>query len=182
MVTPTFNISDRPERGATPRPRPDDGVLRHRLDVLAASTGDVVQTTGGWLFDRVMSGWEVNVLLPHGYDSRPLRILGVQVRDLESGLDISRPMGQGLAVGVEAFTGNDCVREWVRTALDNRLTEVALWGGGWPLGVARRLTRTRYQLSDAARVFKRHALRAAEIACLSVEPTETMFTDSAWLG
>lgn len=185
MVTPTFNISDHPGRGAR-QPRPDGQMLRHRLDVLAAGTGDVVQTTGGWLFDRVMAGWEVNVVLPHGGDDvgqlRPLRILGVRVLDLESEFDTSGPMGQGLAVSVDAFTAHDCVREWLRKAVDNRLTEVALWGEGWPLGVNRGLTKTRYQLSAAARAFKRQALRAAGMPYLSIDPIETMFTDSAWLG
>ena len=51
-----------------------------------------------------------------------------------------------------------CVRELVRRAVDNRLTEVALWGEGWPLGVNRGLTRTQYRLSAAARAFKGQAL------------------------
>ncbi|MDT5226113.1 MAG: hypothetical protein QOG19_3520 [Mycobacterium sp.] len=182
MVTQTFGISGHPGEGATRETRADGQILRHRLDVLAADTGDVVQTTGGWLFDRVMAGWEVNVLLPHGCPARPLRVLGVQVLHLESELRGAGPMSQSLAVSVEAFTAHDCVRELVRKAVDNRLTEVALWGEGWPLGVNRGLTRTQYRLSAAARAFKGQALRAAGIPYLSIDHTETLFTDSAWLG
>lgn len=179
MVISTIDVTS-----AARRPRDDGQVLRHRLDVLAADANDVVQTAGGWLFDRVMAGWEVNVMLPQGYDSRPLRILGVEVLDLESDFDMAG-MGHGLAASVAALTAYDCVREVVRRALDkqrNRGTEVALWGEGWPLGVTRGLTSTSYRLSAAARAFKGQALRAAGIPCLSIAPTEKLLTDSAWLG
>jgi hypothetical protein len=177
MVTSTFEIS-----GPGAARDPDDQILRHRLDVLAADTSDVVQTTGGWLFDRVMAGWAVNVLLPPGCAARPLRILGVRVLDLESELSVSGPMSQSLAVSAEALNAHDCIRQRVRRAVDNPLTEVALWGQGWPLGVNRGLTRTEYQLSAAARAFKGQALCAAGIPYGSIGPTETFFTDSAWLG
>ena len=55
--------------------------------LLAGSAVDVVRSAGGWLYDRVMAGWEVTVLLPHGRDTRPLRILGVRALDLESELE-----------------------------------------------------------------------------------------------
>ncbi|OBK14136.1 hypothetical protein [Mycobacterium asiaticum] len=181
MVTQTFDISGQPAKRAHQH-FAEGQVQRHRLDVIATSPGDVVQTTGGWLFDRVMAGWQVHVFLPGGGTAQPLRILGVQVLDLESALDPSGPMSQSLAVSAEAFTAHECVRERVRKALDNRLTEVALWGQGWPLGVDRGLVRTQYQLSAAARAFKGQALRAAGIPYQSIDPTETVLTDSAWLG
>ncbi len=37
--------------------------MRYRLDVIAPSVIDAVQFTGGWLFDRVMAGWDVTVLI-----------------------------------------------------------------------------------------------------------------------
>src|ERR1700738_447166 len=101
MVTQTFDISGHPGEGATRGTRADGQILRHRLDVLAADTADVVQTTGGWLFDRVMAGWEVNVLLPRGCPARPLRVLGVRVLHLESELGVAGPMSQSLAASVE---------------------------------------------------------------------------------
>lgn len=177
MATQTFGIHPRSD---TSRTRSDDQILRHRLDVIAAGTADVVQTAGGWLFDRVMAGWRVNVLLPPGCDARPLRVLGAQVVDLTSALE--GPANQGLAVSVEAFTADERVRALVRKAVDSRLPEVALWGEVWPLGVGRGLTRTSYTLSAAARAFKGQALRAAEIPFQSISSTELLFTDSAWLG
>ncbi|MBX9639073.1 MAG: hypothetical protein K2X97_04915 [Mycobacteriaceae bacterium] len=174
MVTPTFDIH--PGRGTRVRPE----ILRHRLDVIAAETADVVHTAGGWLYDRVMAGWQVNVLLPHGCDTRPLRVLGVHV--LDAATDVSEPMGQGLAVSVDAFAADDRVKTLVRKAVASRLTEVALWGEGWPLGADRGLSRTRYTLSAAARAFKAQALRAAGLRHEAVDSTETLFTDSVWLG
>ena len=177
MVTPTVDIAS-----AARRTREDGQSLRHRLDVVGADTGDVVRTAGGWLFDRVMAGWEVNVLLPRGHDARPLRILGVRVLELESGLDTTGPLSQGLAASVEAVTAHDCVRELVRRALDNPATDVALWGRNWPLGMDRGMTRTEFTISAAARAFKSQTLRAAGSRCGAIEATETLFTDSAWLG
>ena len=81
MVTPTIGIS---ESGRVAAARSDGECLRYRLDVVAASPVDVVQSAGGWLYDRVMAGWEVRVLLPESCDTRALRILGVGVVDAAS--------------------------------------------------------------------------------------------------
>lgn len=181
MVSSTFGIGDHQGRTSTRRSRGDGQILRHRLDVFATDAADVVQTTGGWLFDRVMGGWEVNVLVPRDGDARPLRILGVRVMDLAADLDVASPMSQSLAVSIAAFAVDDRIREQVSKAMRNPMTEIALWGEGWPFGMDRGLTRTEYTLSAAARAFKGQALRAAGIPYLSVHPTETLFTDT-WLG
>lgn len=180
MVTPTFDFH--PGRGTARRAHPDGQVLRHRLDVIAVGTGDVAHAVGGWLCDRVMAGWQVNVLLPRGCDTRPLRVLGARVLDAAEDLDVSGPMREGLAVSAEAFAADDRVRALVRKAVASRLTEVALWGAGWPLGADRGLTRTRYTLSAAARAFKAEALRAAGIHYEKIDSTETLVTDSARPG
>ncbi len=182
MITPTFDVSA--SRRATVAPAtaaPATAVetesLRYRLDVVAASTADVVLSAGGWLYDRVMAGWEVTVLLPHGCDTRALRILGVRVSDPGSVWDDTT--GQSLAVSAEAFTADARVRDRVLTSLDDRLTEVALWGEGWPPGVHRVLTRAQHVLSAAARTFKGHALAAAGIGCGAVGPTETLLCEAS---
>jgi len=155
--------------------RAEGECLRYRLDVVAADVVDVVHTAGGWLYDRAMAGWEVTVLLPPDCDTRPLRILGVQIGDLASGL---RATSATLAVSAAAFAADDCVRERVRMALDHPLTEVALWGDGWPLGMDRRMTAVQHVLSGAARAFKSQALVAAGMRCPSIDPTETLLTDT----
>jgi hypothetical protein len=180
MVTPTFDISEYGLRSISAAPRGDDESLRYRFDVVAASAVDAVQSAGGWLYDRAMAGWEVVVLLPHGphvEDDRPLRILGVQVSELESGAT-----AKSLAVSAEAFAADERVRDRVLKARGDRLTEVALWGEHWPLEMNRGLTRVQHVLSGAARRFKRQALVAAGIPCESVDPTETLLTDSVRLG
>ena len=182
MVTSTFDISDNSRVGAARATRTDGECLRYRLNVVAASAADVVQSAGGWLYDRVMAGWEVSVLLPHSCDTRSLRILGVQAPDadwqLAAQLALTGPTSQSLAVSAEAFTADARVREKVLKSLGNRLTEVALWGEGWPLGVDRATTRAQHVLSAAARTFKGHALAAAGITCDSVEPAETLLCDA----
>ena len=178
MVTPIFSISESYRVDSPRAPRAEGECLRYRLDVVAGSVVDVVQSAGGWLYDRVMAGWEVTVLLTQSCDTRPLRILGARASDFESAIGST---GQSLAVSAEAFNADARVRDKVLKSLDNRLVEVALWGQaqqGWPLGVNRATNRAQHVLSIAARTFKGHALAAAGISCESVGPTETLLCDS----
>ena len=173
MVAPTFDISKSSAAKAT---RENDGP-RYRLDVVAASAVDVVQSAGGWLYDRAMAGWEVTVLLPRGCDSRPLRILGVRAADLEPELAGLGAGSTSLAVSAQAFTADARLRDMVLESLDNRLIEVALWGEGWPPVVNRATTRAQHLLSGAARMFKGYALAAAGIPGATVDATETLRCD-----
>jgi hypothetical protein len=175
MVTPTIDISHNSR--AARATRADGECLRYRLDVVAASAADVVQSAGGWLYDRVMAGWEVTALVPRGCDTRALRILGVQALDAEARFALWGPTSQSLAVSAEAFTADARVRDKVLKSLDDRLTEVALWGDGWPLGVDRAMIRAQHVLSAAARRFKGYALEAAGIGYDAVDPTETLLCD-----
>lgn len=178
MVTPTFDISQNSRVTAARATRADRECLRYRLDVVAASAADVVASAGGWLYDRAMAGWEVVALLPPGCDTRPLRILGVQA-DPEAQFGLTGSTSQSLAVSAEAFAADARVREKVLNSLDDRLTQVALWGDGWPLGVDRTVARAQHMLSAAARRFKGYALAAARIPCDSVGSTETLLCDVA---
>ena len=179
MVTPTFDISQSSRVRSIRTARTNGECLRYRLDVVAASTADAVHSAGGWLYDRAMAGWEVTVLLPQSCDSRPLRILGVGAMDLAAGFDRTGSATLSLAVSGEVFAADDRIRETVLKALNHRLTEVALWGEGWPLAVNRGMARVQHVLSSAARTFKGHALAAAGILCETVDPTETMLYDMA---
>ena len=53
--------------------------MRYRLDVVAANAADAVRFAGGWMYDRVMAGWDVTVLVADRSDDRPLHILGVEM-------------------------------------------------------------------------------------------------------
>lgn len=186
MVTSTFDIREGSRVDARAS-RADRECLRYRLDVIAVSAVDVVRSAGGWLYDRAMAGWQVTVLLPDGADARSLRILGAQAVDFEEQFAAagSRRASQSLAVSAEAFTADARVRDTVLASLDDRLTEVALWGrapSGWPLRVDRGVARAQYALSAAARRFKGHALAAAGIDCPAVNSTETLLCDLATCG
>jgi hypothetical protein len=179
MVTPTFDISQNSRVTAARATRAGGECLLYRLDVVAASAADIVQFAGGWLYDRVMAGWEVTALLTRECDTRPLRILGVRTADPEARLALSGSTSQSLAVSAEAFSADPRVRDRVFKSLDDRLTEVALWGEGWPLGVNRTVTRAQHVLSAAARRFKGHALAAAGIPSALIDSTETLLCDAA---
>jgi hypothetical protein len=158
--------------------RRDGGSVTYRLDVVASSPADVVCSVGGWLYDRVRSGWDVNVLLPQQCDSRPLQILGIHVAALDSQV-LSASTGcaaRGLAVSADMFTSDARIRQEVLNALNRWMTEVTLWQDGWPLAVGHRTTTVQHVLSGAARAFKRHALAAAGISG-TVGPTETLRSD-----
>ena len=161
-----------------PAPHRDGGALKYRLDVVAASPADVVCSVGGWLYDRVRAGWDVNVLLPQRCDTRPLQILGMQAVDLDSHIPPASTgcTTRGLAVSAEMFASDVRIRHEVLTALDRWMTEVTLWHDDWPLAVGHRTTTVQHILSGAARAFKRHALTAAGIAD-AVGPTETLRSD-----
>ena len=77
--------------------------MRYRLDVVAPTVLDAVKFAGGWVYDRVMAGWDVTVLIAADEDVRPLEILGAEVRDLESVLESweDRPHPQTIAVAAD---------------------------------------------------------------------------------
>lgn len=56
-----------------------DRMTMYQLDVLGVDATDVVRSAGGWLFDRVMAGWDVQVTLTRACDVRPLQILGLRI-------------------------------------------------------------------------------------------------------
>ena len=159
-------------------PHCDGGSVKYRLDVAASSPADVVGCVGGWLYDRVRAGWDVNVLLPRRCDSRPLQILGIQVAALDWRiLSASKEYAaRGLAVSADMFASDARIRQEVFTALDRWMTEVTLWHDDWPLAVGHRTATVQHLLSGAARAFKRHALAAAGIPG-RVGPTETLRSD-----
>jgi hypothetical protein len=145
-------------------PPAEDPHLRYRLDVIALDVTALVQAAGGWLYHRVATGWDVNVLLPPHQDLRPLQILGVQTADLETELAAATgdAAGHGLAVLTDAFADEPRICRPVQSALRRRVTEDVLSGEGWPMAVNQRLSAVRHVLTVAGRAFKRQALMAAD--------------------
>jgi hypothetical protein len=150
--------------------------MRYRLDVVAPTVLDAVKFAGGWVYDRVMAGWDVTVLIAADEDVRPLEILRTEVRDLESVLESweDRPHPQTIAVAADLFERDDRLRQGVLSALEQGATEVTLWGERLPAELDNSVDSVRHQLSAAARAFKAQALAAAnDSAAADVGDTET---------
>lgn len=150
--------------------------LRYQLDVATTNAADAVRYAGGWLFDRAMAGWEVNVAVAHPDGIRALEILGARTADLSSlltALADRQEQAAGLAVDPELLASHDEVRRCVAASMRTGLTEVACWGPSRPELLSAAVDSVQYRLSAAAMIFKRHALAAAGIDD-EVGPTESL--------
>lgn len=149
--------------------------MRYRFDVVSASVADVVSYAGGWLFDRVMAGWDVTVLVDGREDLRPIQILGPDTLDLETALATwpERPRPHALAVSMELIGIDSRIRTGVQDALAHGTTEVTLWGERWPTDLDRSVDSVEHRLSAAARAFKAQALAALGLPALAVGAVET---------
>jgi hypothetical protein len=153
-------------------------VLRYQLNVLAGSAEDVVQSAGGWLFDRARAGWDVNVMLADRGDPRPLSILGATALDLNEGslsmIRSASPVG-ALAVSADLLGVDRRVRDEVVRLLKRGLIEVTVWGSRWPAELGRQADAVDHRVSSAARAFKSHALAAVDVSENEVRSSETLF-------
>ncbi len=178
MSPQTFRTISRDSRNHGPEaaPRTRAGtVLRHEMTVVASGVADVVASTGGWLCDRRLAGWRVNVLLADRTGERALSILGADVFDLSGDLEAitgDPDRAATLAVAVDVYATDRRVRRFVSTS-DRRRAEVALWGDTGAL--RQNLSAVSYRPSVAARAFKAQAMIAAGIADESAAATEALF-------
>jgi hypothetical protein len=140
--------------------------MRPGLTAFAPSVVEVVRSAGGWLFDRAMAGWDVTVITPDHSDSRPLQILGVRVRDLETTLamPVLGPCLSAIAVRSDLYDCDARVRRMVLTAFDGGLAEIRFWGDLLPEDLDGTADPVWHRLSVAARAFKVEALAAAAAA------------------
>ncbi|WP_374198893.1 hypothetical protein [Mycobacterium sp. MYCO198283] len=137
--------------------------VRYRLVVIAPTVAELVTATGGWVFDRVMGGWDVTAIVGELHDERPLRVLGAEPIDLASALALRTPgpRPQAIAVSAEFYERDDRVRRGVLDKLEMGITEVTMWGDHWPSELDEHVTPVEHRLSVAARAFKRQAMVAA---------------------
>jgi hypothetical protein len=173
MVARSVDSADRRVRRAHELARPPiSHSLRPRLAAFAPSMVEVVRSAGGWLFDRVMAGWDVTVITPDHSDSRPLQILGVRVRDLETTLamPILGPCLSAIAVRSDLYDRDARVRRMVLTASDEGLAEIRFWGDLRPEDLDGTADPVWHRMSVAARAFKAQALAAA--AAAPADPNE----------
>ncbi len=150
-------------------------VLRHEMTVVASSVADVVASAGGWLYDRRMAGWQVNVLVSDRAGERALQILGAVALDLSGNLEAvsdDPDRAATLVVAADVYAADERVRRFVSTS-DRSRAEVALWGDTGRLG--QNVSSVSYRLSAGARAFKAQALLAAGIPSDTVPATEALF-------
>ncbi len=148
--------------------------------MVAPRVADAVRYTGGWLYDQVAAGWEVVVLVPGNVDIRPLEILGATTVELESALKCSPhgPMPDTVAVAADLYENDARIRQGLLETLAKHPTTITMWGENVPSELDSRFGSKQHRLSRAARVFKAHALQAANDAPVHVGPTESFRTDS----
>ena len=151
------------------------GPRRPRLVVVAPSSLDAVTFAGGWIFDRVMIGWEATVVTLGCTDFRPLRILGSDVADLESALGDGRitPTPQAMIIDGELYRSDARVRAMAEGTMDDGLDQIMLWTDGDPDDRIAGAGRMQHQLSVAALAFKAQALVAVGAPADPVETSET---------
>lgn len=134
----------------------------YHLDVVGIDAVDVVESIGGWLFDRVMAGWDVRVTLIRDCDLRPLRILGVKTDPRAA--DGETPVPVALAASTQVLAEEPRLCGDVGAALRRGEAEVTVWGAV-RLDALESGTRpvlpVQHVLSAAARAFKSQALAAA---------------------
>ena len=140
---------------------------RYRLAVVGASVAEIVQHTGGLLFDYGIDGWDVTVIAPAVTRCRALEILGAGVLDLDSkpALSTYRSSRSGDDLKVDAVMGQaDLFRtrqelpEVLSRWFDCAAAEFLLWGD---LKTIDRPRLREYRMSIAAKAFKSRALEAA---------------------
>lgn len=148
-------------------------LLPYRVHAIAPTTADLVEHAGGWLFDHVMAGWKVTVLLPQCADPRPMHILGAEVSDLETALTAQdlEDMPAALVVAADLYGHDSRVRRFVRAASDDDSVQTLLWGQE-PAGGKQGTRAVHYELGAAARAFKGEALAASGVRTSTIDPAE----------
>ncbi len=121
----------------------------------------MVGSAGGWLFDRVMAGWDVRVAVSDSGDLAALQILGVQTVSVAELFGGTGHAPTALAVAAAACSADDRVRDALATSVRASRTEVTVWGDVWVPSVGRPGDEVRHELSSAARMFKAQAAFAA---------------------
>lgn len=76
-----------------------------RVNVVAGNVADVVRCAGGWIFDSVLDGWAVNVVVPYPVDARPIEILGATATEPTGSQDLAPRMFLQDAVKVVELHG-----------------------------------------------------------------------------
>lgn len=136
------------------------------------STTEVVRYAGGWLFDRVIAGWDVTVLTEDAVDARALRILGATPVELGAALAVAYhgPRPHAVAVAAGLYASDERIRTRLHEAVDNGLADARLWDD--TCRSESDAEHVPYRPTAAARAFKAQALAAAAAPVDACEATE----------
>jgi hypothetical protein len=96
--------------------------------VVARDVGEPVDLAGGWMCDRILAGWDVNVDVSEPRDLRPLRILGVTLAQQRLRLIRDDSATASIAIAPGIFENDNHIRSEVFKALDRGANEVAFVG------------------------------------------------------
>jgi hypothetical protein len=154
--------------------------VRYRLEVIGFTVDGLVAAAGGWLCDRALAGWDVQVRVPGKCDLRPLRILGASLVGVGSNADsVDGYSGvRELAIAAETIGRDSKIRDFLSAALNRGYPKLTLWGSGCNTALDRRFRRHRYRPSAAARLFKAQALGATPSA-LNMASEDEIFQSSS---
>lgn len=144
------------------------------MTTIAPSAAEAVRCAGGWLFDQVMAGWDVTVVTADQGDPRPLQILGVRARDLNTvfAMPVLGPCLQAIAVRTDLYDADERVRRFVLAVAEAGSADIRLWGDMWPADFDGDADPVTHRLSLAARAFKAQAMAAASLPAEPSAETE----------
>jgi hypothetical protein len=128
--------------------------------VIGPDIDKTVRYAGGWLFDRVMAGWDVTAVVAQPHDVRPLKILGATVVDMDAAMavQVRGPVPQTIAIDAALYESDSRVRAGLEGVLEQGTADIRMWGDHWPTGIDPRFGLVRHQLSLAAKAFKARAM------------------------
>lgn len=150
-----------------------------QLDVFATDIVNAVSRAGGWLYDQAARGWHMTVITADTADTRPLRILGVNVLDLESARAGARhPRGELISAARRLLKSNPTLRPLVLSGPSHNHNEIAEWGRRQPK-VHKTTNWLQYRLSSAASAFKHQALIAAAVDQMASDINEEFWCSVA---
>jgi hypothetical protein len=138
---------------------------RYRLHVWCSNLVELIRLTGGLVFDRAMDGWDVQVLTSDCADHRPLRILGVR-HPPNSTPVTDFPATATMATDEQRWVDSRIIQT---VTGDVVLTVSDVFGAA---GLMPRGAYLEYECSRAARLFKTHALIAADASPAGIADTE----------
>lgn len=153
--------------------------MRNRGAVVASTVAEVVNSLGGWIFDRTTAGCETIVLTADPGDTRALEILGAKASarvDVPADAEWADDLDV-LAAATDIYLADARVREIFRVRRERTAQQSYLWGRGPDIEIgAGFAVVTPHRVSLAGQAFKRAALDAVGIAHHGQPVAEVLWT------